>query len=306
MFNLNQKTVRSNVRFSGVGLHSGSITEVNILPALPNTGLIFKRVDLIKNNIIIPNVNNVSSANYCTTISNTSGASISTVEHLMCALFIAGIDNAIIEVNSGEIPILDGSAKLFLEKILDVGFEISDQPIRIIKLKNRVEYRDGEKFITLEPSNINFQIEFEIKYKNQLIGNQKNKVNVYEDDLTDIINSRTFCLFEDIEKLKKIGLAKGGSLDNAIVVNGSEILNPNGLRNEREFVNHKILDCIGDIYLSGYKIVAKVKCSQGGHKLTNEVLKKVYANPANFSIVEIKEKNISNLLINQNYLKSIA
>jgi len=306
MFNLKQKTVRSNVRFSGVGLHSGSITEVNILPALPNTGLIFKRVDLIKNNIIIPNVNNVSSANYCTTISNTSGASISTVEHLMCALFIAGIDNAIIEVNSGEIPILDGSAKLFLEKILDVGFEISDQPIRIIKLKNRVEYRDGEKFITLEPSNINFQIEFEIKYKNQLIGNQKNKVNVYEDDLTDIINSRTFCLFEDIEKLKKIGLAKGGSLDNAIVVNGSEILNPNGLRNEREFVNHKILDCIGDIYLSGYKIVAKVKCSQGGHKLTNEVLKKVYANPANFSIVEIKEKNISNLLINQNYLKSIA
>jgi len=306
MFNLKQKTVRSNVRFSGVGLHSGSTTEVNILPALPNTGLIFKRVDLIKNNIIIPNVNNVSSANYCTTISNTSGASISTVEHLMCALFIAGIDNAIIEVNSGEIPILDGSAKLFLEKILDVGFEISDQPIRIIKLKNRVEYRDGEKFITLEPSNINFQIEFEIKYKNQLIGNQKNKVNVYEDDLTDIINSRTFCLFEDIEKLKKIGLAKGGSLDNAIVVNGSEILNPNGLRNEKEFVNHKILDCIGDIYLSGYKIVAKVKCSQGGHKLTNEVLKKVYANPANFSIVEIKEKNISNLLINQNYLKSIA
>ena len=306
MFNLKQKTVRSNVSFSGVGLHSGITTEVNILPALPNTGLIFKRVDLIKNNIIIPNVNNVSSANYCTTISNTSGASVSTVEHLMCALFIAGIDNAIIEVNSGEIPILDGSAKLFLEKILDVGFEISDQPIRIIKLKNRVEYRDGEKFITLEPSNINFQIEFEIKYKNQLIGNQKNKVNVYEDDLTDIINSRTFCLFEDIEKLKKIGLAKGGSLDNAIVVNGSEILNPNGLRNEKEFVNHKILDCIGDIYLSGYKIVAKVKCSQGGHKLTNEVLKKVYANPANFSIVEIKEKNISNLLINQNYLKSIA
>jgi len=306
MFNLKQKTVRSNVNFSGVGLHSGITTEVNILPALPNTGLIFKRVDLIKNNIIIPNVNNVSSANYCTTISNTSGASVSTVEHLMCALFIAGIDNAIIEVNSGEIPILDGSAKLFHEKILEVGFEISDQPIRIIKLKKRVEFRDEEKFISLEPSNINFQIEFEIKYKNQLIGNQINKVNVYEDDLTDIINSRTFCLFEDIEKLKKIGLAKGGNLDNAIVVNGSEVLNPDGLRNEREFVNHKILDCIGDIYLSGYKIVAKVKCSQGGHKLTNEVLKKVYANPANFSIVEIKEKNISNLLINQNYLKSIA
>ena len=279
---------------------------MNILPAKPNTGLIFKRIDLTGDNLIIPHVNNVSSANYCTTISNESGVKVSTIEHLMCALFIAGIDNAIIEVSSGEVPILDGSAKQFLEKILNVGFEISDQPIRIIKLNKKVEYSDGEKFISIEPSNINFQIEFEIRYQNKLIGNQKNKINVYEDDLTEIMNSRTFCLYEDIETLKKNGLAQGGSLDNAIVVKDNEVLNPGGLRNKKEFVNHKILDCIGDIYLSGYKIVGKVKCSQGGHKLTNEILKKVYSNPANFSIVEIKEKNLSNLLINQNYLKSIA
>ena len=129
---------------------------------------------------------------------------------------------------------------------------------------------------------------------------------MYESDLTDIYNSRTFCLFEDVENLKKIGLAKGGSLDNAIVVKGNKILNKEGLRNNKEFVNHKILDCIGDLYLAGYKIIGKLKCSKGGHKLTNQLLRKVFENKENFSLVEINEKNIPHAFINKSHLKSIA
>ena len=149
-------------------------------------------------------------------------------------------------------------------------------------------------------------IDFEIKYENSLIGTQRNLIKVYEDDLADIFNSRTFCLYEDVEKLKKMNLAKGGSLDNAIVVKDNKVLNKENLRNEKEFVNHKILDCMGDLYLSGYKIIGKLVCSQGGHKLTNQLLRKVFEDNQNFSILEIKEKNIPHSLVNKSYLKSIA
>ena len=153
---------------------------------------------------------------------------------------------------------------------------------------------------------LNLEIDFQLKYKNKIIGDQRNKVKVYEDDLTDVYKSRTYCLFEDIEMIKKNGLAKGGSLENAVVVKNNEILNPEGLRNKKEFVNHKILDCIGDLYTSGYRIVASVECSQGGHYLTNQLLKKVFKNKENFSILEIKEKNLPHTLINRNFLRSIA
>ena len=145
-----------------------------------------------------------------------------------------------------------------------------------------------------------------VKYENELIGNQRNSINVYESDLKDVYNSRTFCLYEDIEKLKEMGLAKGGSLDNAVVVKDKLILNEEGLRNKKEFVNHKILDCMGDLYLAGYKIIGKVICSQGGHKLTNQLLRKVFDDKKNFSIFEIKEKNIPHFTINKTSLKSIA
>ena len=146
----------------------------------------------------------------------------------------------------------------------------------------------------------------DLKYKNEIIGNQSNKVKVYEDDLTEVYNSRTFCLFEDIELIKKKGLAKGGSLENAVVVKDKEILNKGGLRNDKEFVNHKILDCIGDLYTSGFRLVANVKCSQGGHYLTNKLLRKLFENKDNFSIIEIKEKNLPHTLINRQLLSSIA
>jgi UDP-3-O-[3-hydroxymyristoyl] N-acetylglucosamine deacetylase len=282
------------------------MSKMTIHPAGPNSGIVFKRVDLLKNNCITPDIFNVSNATLCTTISNEFGASVSTIEHLMGALFGKGVDNALIEIDCEEVPILDGSAKIFVDKIDSVGLEVSSEPIKIIKIEKKVIFNDGAKSISIEPNKISLDIDFEIKYDNLLIGSQKNKINVYESDLTDIYNSRTFCLYEDIDKLKKMNLGKGGSLDNAIVVKDEKVLNEGGLRNEKEFVNHKILDCIGDLYLSGFKIIGKIVCSQGGHRLTNQLLRKTFNDKNNFSIIEIKEKNIPHAFINRNILKSIA
>ena len=303
---LTQKTLKNNVLFSGVALHSGLDVNVKIKPAKPNFGIVFKRVDIKNDNLVYPNFMNVSNTSLNTTIENEFGAKVSTIEHLMGALFGLGIDNALIEIDNEEVPILDGSAKIFIEKIISAGIETSDVPIKIIKINKEIKFSDGERFISIKPSTLSLDIDFELKYKNEIIGNQKNTFKVYEDDLTDVYNSRTYCLYEDIEMIKKNGLAKGGSLENAIVVKDKEILNPEGLRNDKEFVNHKILDCIGDLYTSGYRIVGSVKCSQGGHYLTNQLLRKVFQNKENFSILEIKEKNLPHSLINRNLLKSIA
>tara|TARA_Y100000816_G_C26098058_1_gene581422 strand:+ start:1381 stop:2295 length:915 start_codon:yes stop_codon:yes gene_type:complete len=301
-----QKTLNNPVEINGIGLHTGKKVILKILPSDPNTGIQFKRTDLPNRNVIIPSVFNVSSANLCTTISNEYGASISTIEHLMAALFSLEIDNCQIELNNSEVPILDGSSKNFIDEISKVGIKEERVPIKIISIKKKVIYQEHHKFISIEPSKTNLLIDFEIKYKNDLIGTQRNIVDVYNSDLSEILESRTFCLYEDIHKLKEMGLAIGGSLDNAIVVKDKEVLNNGGLRNSKEFVNHKILDCIGDLFLSGYKVIGKIKCSQGGHKLTNNLLRKVYSDKKNFSVHEINEKTVSSSLINKVSLKSIA
>jgi len=303
---LNQKTINQDITFNGIGLHSGLAVTMTVKPAAPNTGIIFKRIDLKENNVVVPNIFNVSSAVFCTTISNDHGVSVSTIEHLMGALYGLGIDNALIEIDNQEVPILDGSAKLFVEAISKIGIKNSDTPIKIVKILRKIEFVDGNKTITIEPSKISLDIDFELKYTNEFIGTQRNSVKVFESDLSDIYNSRTFCLFEDIEKLKELGLAKGGTIDNAIVVKDNQVLNQNGLRNQKEFVNHKILDCMGDLYLAGYKIIGKIACSQGGHKLTNQLLRKVFENDENFSLIEITEKNLPNSFINKSHLRSIA
>ena len=303
---LNQKTIKNTISFNGIGLHTGLKINVSIKPALPDTGIVFKRVDLEKNNLVYPNFLNVSNTSLNTTIINEFGAKVSTIEHLMGALFGLGIDNATIELDNEEVPILDGSAKEFIEKIIPAGFEVSNAPIKIIKINKKIEFNDGDRLISIEPSKLSLDIEFNLDYENPVIGKQKNKISVYQDNLEDIFNSRTFCLYEDIEAIKKIGLAKGGSLNNAIVVKENKILNDDGLRNQNEFVNHKILDCIGDLFTSGFRIIGSVKCSKGGHYLTNELLKKVFKNSENFSIIEIKERNLPHTLINRSLLKSIA
>ena len=303
---LKQKTLKKKISLSGVGLHSGNNVNIKLVPQRPNTGIYFKRTDLVSNNIIYPSVFNVSSASYCTKISNEHGVSVSTIEHLMAALYGKGIDNLLIEIDAEEVPILDGSSKNFVEAIDSAGVEISDQPIKIITIDKEIVYQEGDKSISFKPSKISLEIDFEINFKNELINNQKNMINIYMDDLSDMYNSRTFCLYEDIEKLKNLNLAKGGSLDNAIVVKENKILNKEKLRNEKEFVNHKILDCLGDLYLSGFKIVGKITSCQGGHNITNQGLRKLLSKNENFSIIELKEKNIPHSFLNKNILKSIA
>ena len=303
---LSQKTLNKSLEIKGIGLHSGKKVTLKILPAEPNTGIQFKRTDLQSDNIVIPSVFNVSSANLCTTISNDAGVKISTIEHLMAALFTLGVDNSIIEIDNLEVPILDGSSKIFINEIKKVGLKDQNVPIKIILIRKKITYTEDEKFISIEPSKTNLFIDFEIKYKTNFIGKQRNLIDVYNSDLTEVMESRTFCLYEDVEKLKKMGLALGGSLDNAIVVKDGAVLNENGLRNKKEFVNHKILDCIGDLYLSGYRVIGKIECSQGGHRITNNLLRKVYSNKENFSIHEINEKTLSNTLVNKVSLRSIA
>ena len=301
-----QKTIKNTIKLEGVGLHSGKFANLIIKPAPPNNGIIFIRKDLKKDNVIYPHVNNVSNAMLCTTVSNEFNAKVSTIEHLMGAFYGTGIDNATVEIDNDEIPILDGSAKIFVQEIIKSGIKISNIPIKVIRINKSINYSEGTKSISIHPSKINLEIDFEIKYNNELIGNQRNTLKVYEDDLEDTFNSRTFCLYEDIEKLKSMGFAKGGSLDNALVVKGSKLLNKDGLRNKNEFVNHKILDCMGDLYLSGYKIIGSLVCSQGGHSLTNRLLRKVFSDKINYSLIELKGKSLPHSLLHFHKLKSIA
>ena len=300
-----QNSIKNVVTFNGSGLHSGQNTNVKLIPAKENEGINFKRIDFDENNTIKADYKNVSSATLCTTLENKFGRKVSTVEHLLAALYICGIDNVTIEIDNEEIPILDGSSKEFINILKNADIKKQATRKKYLKILDRIEYQDKDKKISIVPSS-SFEVDFELHYNNKIIGNQRNKIDFTKDNLEDLIESRTFCLYEDIEKIKSVGLAKGGSLDNAIVVKGEKILNPGGLRNNKEFVNHKILDCIGDLYTSGYRIVASVKCSRGGHYLTNQLLKKVFLNKENFSILEIKEKNLPHTLINKNLLRSIA
>jgi len=303
---LTQKTILKKISVEGIGIHSGLNVKLEILPSSPNSGIVFKRVDLKKNNIVIPNFKNVSDSTLYTTISNEYGVKVSTIEHLMAAFYGLSIDNAIVELDSQEVPALDGSAKNFVELIIEAGYRISDSPIKLIKVEKDVQVEEGSKFISINKSNVTMDIDFEIKYENSLIKTQRNKINILEDNLTDIFNSRTYSLYEDIKKLETLGLGKGGSLENAVIVKGNSILNDGGLRNEHEFVNHKILDCMGDLYLSGYKIIGSVLCSQGGHGLTNKLLNKLFSDKRNYSLIEIKGKNLPHSFAYTNYLKSIA
>ena len=302
MLNIFQKTIQKEITFKGVGLHSGLNAEVKVLPAAANFGIVFKRIDLDKDNVIKANFENVSSAKLCTTLENKFNITISTVEHLLAALYITGIDNALIEINNSEVPIMDGSSKEFVEVINKTGVKNLNTKRKYLKVMKRFEYKENDKTISIEPNDNGLEVNFELVYTNKVIGTQSNKVNFTDSDLTNIYTSRTFCLFEDIEKIKKIGLAKGGSLENAVVVKGDEILNAEGLRNKKEFVNHKILDLAGDFLLSGYRILGSVKCSQGGHSLSNLFLRAFFKDQSNFVTIEkesVAPKNFFKTPINK-------
>ena len=288
MLNIFQKTLSKKVEFNGIGLHSGKLVNLKILPAIENSGIVFKRTDIKKNNIIKADFRNVASTKLCTTLENSYGTQISTVEHLLAAIYISGIDNAIIEVNNFEIPIMDGSAKDFLEQIKKQKLKTLNSKRKYLKILDEIDLFDGSKEIRITPNNT-LEVDFQLNYENEIIGKQRNIVDFESDTINEIYSSRTFCLYKDIEKIKNMGLAKGGSLDNAVVVDDEKVLNKEGLRNPKEFVNHKILDLAGDFLLSGYRILGKVKCKEGGHELSNKFLKEIFKNPKSFSIVSQKE-----------------
>jgi len=293
MSEIYQKTLSKKVSFKGIGLHSGQNSTVNLIPANEDEGIIFKRVDLNKNNLIKANFKNVSSAKLCTTLENNFGVRVSTVEHLLAALYIIGIDNAVIEIDNEEVPIMDGSSKDFINALRESQLVTQSKKRKYVKISSKVELIDGQRKISIEPNEKSLQVNFQLNYDNKLIGNQKNFVDFEKDNLEEVSNSRTFCLYEDIEKIKKFGLAKGGSLENAVVVDNDKVLNEGGLRNKKEFVNHKILDLAGDFLLSGYRIIGKVNCYQGGHQLTNLFLRKMFKTESAFEIIKLKDYDIS-------------
>ena len=284
-----QKTLAEPLTFDGIGLHTGQTSKITILPGTEDQGIVFKRIDLKNNNLIKANYKNVSSAKLCTTLENSHGVKVSTVEHLLAAFYISGIDNATVEINCNEVPIMDGSAKEFLDVLKKVKTKKLQKKIKYLRVLEKVELIDEKRKISIEPSDEFLEVDFQLNYDNQIIGKQKNIINFTKDNLNDVSNSRTFCLFDDIEKIKKSGLAKGGSLENAVVVDDQKVLNKGGLRNKKEFVNHKILDLVGDLLLSGHRILGKVKCFQGGHELTNMFLKKLLDSRTESIIIEEKK-----------------
>lgn len=300
-----QKTIKEPIEFVGVGLHNGIKANLYLKPAEPNSGIKFKRVDLDNTkNIIEANYKNVNSAVLCTMIKNSYGATVSTVEHLMAAFYLEGIDNILVEIDAPEVPILDGSAFDFVEAIRLYGKKEQNQFRKFIKVLKKVEISDGPRHISIEPLDRDLIIDFEIVYKNPLIRTRNKKFKLSNGDITSIYNSRTFCLYEDIQEIRNLGLAKGGSLENAIVVKENKILNDNGLRNKDEFVSHKILDCIGDLMLSGHRMHGHVKTSQGGHQLTNDLLKKFFSDKSNWEFDGINKIKADQE--NNDYLSPIA
>lgn len=301
-----QKTLTKPVVFEGIGLHSGKISKIKLLPAEENQGIVFKRTDLQENNLIRANYENVSSAKLCTTLQNNHNVKVSTVEHLMASLYIVDIDNVVIEIDNEEVPIMDGSAKNFIDVLKNINLINQSAKRKYLKILDKVELFDGVRKITIEPNDEALEVDFKLNYENKVIGKQNNCINFHNDDLKDVIESRTFCLFDDIEKIKELGLAKGGSLENAVVVDSDKVLNNEGLRNSKEFVNHKILDLAGDFLLSGYRILGKVRCDQGGHELSNIFLRKLMKNNSSFLPIEIGEENVSKNIAQINSIKIAA
>lgn len=288
-----QKTLIKSVKIHGIGLHTGQLANVVLKPSLPNTGIIFIRTDKeCGKNAIKADFKNVISAKLCTKIQNSFGVSVSTIEHLMGAIYGEGIDNIEIDVDNSEIPIMDGSALDFVNLIRSAGVKKQDSPRRFVKVLKKVQIDDGKRFISIEPFKKDLKIDFKLVYENELIGNQNEVISVGKDNLETVYSARTFCLYDDIQKMRTLGLIKGGSIDNAVVVKGNKILNKGGLREKNEFVKHKILDCLGDFMLSKYRILGMVKCVHGGHQLTNDLLQKFFSDDSNWKLVNVDEKEL--------------
>lgn len=279
--NFFQKTILKPITFNGIGLHTGEPVKIKLIPAPEDHGINFiykkKKIQATWKNAVISQL--------CTKL-NKNGLYLSTIEHLMSSLSGLGISNLIIETSSSEMPIMDGSSKDFVERILESGLKKQNKVTKIIKVKKKISYFIENKYIQIEPTdNKRLIVDYKIDYKDEFIKKQDLVYEHSEKNYMDIYQARTFCLHKDLEKIFSLGLAKGGSLDNAIVVSGNKILNQGGLRYNNEFVKHKVLDCVGDLYLAGYQVIGKLKTFGGGHELNLIILKELFKNKDNFEIM---------------------
>ena len=299
-----QKTIAKEVNFSGVGLHNGKICNVKLLPAAVNTGIIFKRVDISTNNIIPADFKFISDSKLCTTLKNYGNdVKVYTVEHLLAAIRGNDIDNICIECNSEEIPVLDGSAQKFDIMIKNEGVVKQNEYKKYLLIKKPITVRNGISKITLLPSKsfkINCTINFPTPIGKQNVSFDKELTEIY----SKVFNARTFCFFNDIEKMKKNGLAKGGSLENAIVIKNKKVLNTGGLRNNYEFIYHKILDLLGDLTLSNYNLVGSIIAECPGHETNKLVMEKLFSSFSNYQIVQKRPESSSNNIENNNFFHS--
>ncbi len=285
---LYQKTLRDTVSCEGVGVHSGATTTLTLAPAKAGTGITFVRSDVIDRDNVIPGTwDRVTQTRLCTVLTNDAGVNISTVEHVLSALAAQGVDNVVITVDGEEMPIMDGSADVFMKMIDQVGTRKQNAPKRFIRLLRPVTYTEGDMSVTLTPSyQPEWLMDIDFTAKSKKIGTQSFSFSggVY-DYRRKISRARTFGFLNEVEALKEMGLARGGSLENAIVVDGDNILNPEGLRYDNEFVRHKILDAIGDLYLAGAPILADYHGVKAGHAMNNKVLREVFADPMQYEWV---------------------
>ncbi len=281
----NQKTLRSNISFSGIGLHTGKISNVEITSDLPNSGITFIRSDLKKQNKIKAIWSNVSSSVLSTTISNKAKISVSTIEHLMSALSGMHIDNARIYIDGPEVPIMDGSSRPFVEMIEKSGIIEQNHKRKVIKVLKEIEVHNGDSFVKISPSS-QFSINFEIEFNSAVVNKQACRLKLLNGNYkSDISSARTFGFEKDVENLRENGFALGGSLENAVVVGKTNVLNKEGLRFKDEFVRHKILDSIGDLYLAGHPVEGYFFGKKSGHTLNNELLIKLLSNKNNFELI---------------------
>ncbi len=280
---MEQQTFEHQFEIEGIGLHSGQPSVLTFKPSEPDTGIVFAR-----DGVRIPALfSNVSDTRNCTCLSK-DGGTASTIEHLMSALYIAGVDNVLIECSNAELPILDGSAELLLKKMKQVGVKKQKAEKKFLKVLKPVSFEDEKgAFVRLNPRKEHgLHIRFEIDFPSPVVGYQ-----LFDEDITEelfekqIAPARTFCEKSQIDYLKSVGLIKGGSLENAVVLDGEKILNPGGFKVEKECVCHKVLDLIGDLYTSGYSMIADVEAFKSGHRHNNEVLKKLFESCENYEIL---------------------
>ena len=281
-----QKTLNAKVFCQGIGLHSGLKIKMEILPAEPNHGIVFIRKDISENQKIFASYRNVSDTKLGTTIKNAAGFKVSTIEHLMAAFMGLKIDNALVLLSGYEVPIMDGSSKIFVDLINNIGIKEQFVQKRLIKIMKEVSVGIGRSSIIAQPSN-NFSIDYKIDFEDPAIGVQNQKItNLGSDFDKEISSARTFGMLHEVQYMHENGLALGGSMDNAIVVDNGKVLNPEGLRFKDEFVRHKILDLCGDIYLCGKHLIGSISAVCAGHEINNKFLWELFSDKDNYQVIE--------------------